>query len=141
MGLGLILNLMKSRAAWGLFGGVALCGIIYLGHQHYTGLLAELEQQRVQLAVQGSTIDEQAQALQRWRDEAQAQAARLQEQRRVAERAQAEARRLDGIFAEHDLTRLTLAKPGLVETRVNRGTADVGRVLECASQGGCNNEQ
>lgn len=34
------------------------------------------------------------------------------------------------IFRRHDLTQLSLARPGLIETRINRGTADVFRTLE-----------
>jgi len=34
------------------------------------------------------------------------------------------------IFARHDLTRLAAAKPGLIETRINRGTKDVFDSIE-----------
>jgi hypothetical protein len=35
-----------------------------------------------------------------------------------------------GIFARHNLSRLAAAKPGLIETRVNKGTQDVFRTIE-----------
>jgi hypothetical protein len=47
--------------------------------------------------------------------------------------ARAELERLDGIFSEHNFGALAQSKPGLIENRVNRGTADVIRMLECAT--------
>lgn len=38
------------------------------------------------------------------------------------------------IFKRHDLTRLARAKPGLIEPRINKGTKDVFRAIEEASQ-------
>jgi len=35
-----------------------------------------------------------------------------------------------GIFKRHDMTRLARAKPGLIEPRINKGTADVFRQIE-----------
>ncbi len=34
------------------------------------------------------------------------------------------------IFRRHDLTKLSLGRPGLIQNRINRGTADVFRTLE-----------
>lgn len=34
------------------------------------------------------------------------------------------------IFRRHDLTKLSIAKPGLIENRINIGTADVFKTLE-----------
>jgi hypothetical protein len=35
-----------------------------------------------------------------------------------------------GIFKRHDMTRLARVKPGLIEPRINKGTADVFRQIE-----------
>jgi len=35
-----------------------------------------------------------------------------------------------GIFKRHDMTRLARVKPGLIEPRINKGTADVFRAIE-----------
>ena len=35
-----------------------------------------------------------------------------------------------GIFKRHDMTRLARIKPGLIEPRINKGTADVFRQIE-----------
>ena len=34
------------------------------------------------------------------------------------------------IFRRHDLTKLSIAKPGLIENRINRGTVEVFKTLE-----------
>jgi Tfp pilus assembly protein PilO len=43
---------------------------------------------------------------------------------------EAEAQRYLSIFARHDLSKLAAAKPGLIETRINKGTLDVFRTIE-----------
>ena len=39
-----------------------------------------------------------------------------------------------GIFRRHDLTKLARVKPGLIEPRINKGTADVFRSIESDSR-------
>ena len=43
---------------------------------------------------------------------------------------EAESQRYLSIFARHNLSKLAAAKPGLIETRINKGTSDVFRVIE-----------
>jgi hypothetical protein len=43
---------------------------------------------------------------------------------------EAEAQRYLAIFARHNLSKLAAAKPGLIETRINKGTSDVFRTIE-----------
>lgn len=54
----------------------------------------------------------------------------------VATEARQEARRLNELFAEHDLAALAQARPGLVERRVNDGTRAALRMLECVTAAG-----
>jgi len=44
--------------------------------------------------------------------------------------AQKEVNRLKQTFAKHDLNMLSMAKPGLIERIVNKGTARIGKELE-----------
>jgi|TARA_R110002096_G_scaffold69149_9_gene166452 predicted nucleotide-binding protein (sugar kinase/HSP70/actin superfamily) len=46
---------------------------------------------------------------------------------------EAEKERYLEIFKRHNLTRLAAAKPGLIETRINKGTKDVFDSIEKAS--------
>ena len=48
------------------------------------------------------------------------------------------AKELNDVLSEHDLTRLSLAKPNLIERRINDGTLDVFRMFE-STTGGRNN--
>jgi len=123
---------------------LALGLIITLGYRHYTNLIesnAQLQASNAQLqlaiAIEQETSALKDSAILAW--QLAAEEAQLEQERlaRVAQQATAETRRLNAIFAEHDLTRLSLAKPGLIERRLNSGTARIGRMLECASQGGC----
>lgn len=123
---------------------LALGLIIKLAYSHYTGMqqqIIDLEASNAQLQVaieieqeSGAIKDD---AIREWRMAAEESQLENERLARVAQEASAESRRLNAIFAEHDLTRLTLAKPGLIERRVNSGTARALRMLECASRGGC----
>jgi hypothetical protein len=53
--------------------------------------------------------------------------------------ATAQQRKLNDVLGKHDLEYLSARKPGLVERRVNAGTADVLRLFECTT-GGCEDD-
>lgn len=124
---------------------VGIVTMITLGYFHYTGLVAdnarlEADNAKLLLAaeVNEGTISAQASALTEWELKADELEVDLIQQSAARSRAESEVRRLNGIFAEHDLTRLAIAKPGLIERRINSGTARIGRLLECASDPECN---
>ena len=48
----------------------------------------------------------------------------------VQREANAESRRLNDIFGQHDLRALAVARPGLIENRINAGTLDAYGMLE-----------
>jgi hypothetical protein len=54
----------------------------------------------------------------------------------VQQEASAETRRLNDIFSKHDLDKLALAKPGLIERRINSGTATLFRMYHDESARG-----
>lgn len=58
-----------------------------------------------------------------------------EELQNVERQASAEVARLQGIFARHDLRALAIARPGLIENRINSGTADALSVLERITSG------
>lgn len=126
-----------------LIAGIAATAIgtiIFLGYQHYTGLIEDNATLRTNnatletaIGLQENTIAAQTEALVTWQD-AQAEmlrnAERMQE---VATMATAQMRLFNDLFAKHNLEELALAKPALLERRLNSGTADMLRMLECAS--------
>lgn len=77
----------------------------------------------------------QAGAIQQWKDAHNELQQKLAEQKVVQKHARAETEKLNETFRDHDLTRLAAAKPGLIERRINAGTARIQRLLVCASAG------
>ncbi len=85
--------------------------------------------------VQRATIKDQEKAIGNW---ANAQA-RMQKTLNALATAQVEAnstaRRLNDVLSKHDLHALSLAKPGLIERRINSGTANILRLFRSESGG------
>lgn len=123
----------------GLFAA-ALLATIALAYRHHASVVTEARVQAERAAgleVRLGVADEARAVLQESLEAHRQAAARLQGDLELARederRARAETRRLNELYAKHDLTALALARPGLIERRVNAGTARVGRLLECAS--------
>jgi hypothetical protein len=127
----------KVKLALWAFAALSLGSMILLGYRHYSGMVRQGQEQAARVAELEVALAVEQEAVRTLQAQAEELQADLKEQGRVAQRASAEARRLNAIFAEHDLTRLALAKPGLVERRVNDGTARVGRVLVCLTTPDC----
>lgn len=137
------LSLGKVRLALLIGAVVAIAAVIgWLAWDNYTlsaqrdSLLQENGAQRTAIEVQQQTIDDAVGAIEEWREQMTRLQGQLTELARVQQEATSETRRLNDVFARHDLARLARARPGLVERRVNSGTADALRMLEVASGGG-----
>jgi len=122
------------------FVGLAIVTTITLGYSHYKGIVSDLavsiaNEAKLELAidVQTETIVAAQQNATDWKDAYAALEAQAEVVRQIAVEAQAEQERLNGLFAEHDLNELAGAKPGLIESRLNSGTARIGCMLETAS--------
>jgi len=120
--------------------GLAIVTAITLGYSHYTSIVADLavskaNEVKLELAidVQKDTIVAVQENAADWKDAYAALEAQAEVVRQIAVEAQAEQERLNGLFAEHDLNELAGAKPGLIESRLNSGTARIGCMLETAS--------
>ena len=85
------------------------------------------------IQVQEETIQKQEIAITQWQKAVNKLEQDIQEARRIAKEAESETRRLNELFKKHDLRKLALAKPGLIENRINNGSANSIRLLECAS--------
>lgn len=129
-----------------LAAGVLLTAVAG-AYWHYTSVknernaaLAQVGALNVANLVQEDTISTLEGAVLDW----QIQAAQFQVTLSAMALAQTEAnsqvRRLNNVLSKHDLERLSLAKPGLIERRINRGTADILSVFECASGRDCPND-
>lgn len=119
---------------------LAIVTILILAYQHYNGLvvenarnIAKIRTQEIALSSQRDAINAQKSALDEWVEASGRLEASLQELRDGQIHAMQENKRLRELFSEHDLGELAAAHPGLLERRVNDGTARIGRLLECAS--------
>ena len=137
----MIFSKMKLAIA-GLLA-LGLVTIIGLGYRHYTNLLSERDVLKANNAVletsvetQQVTIDAQTTAIGEWDAALNALSARIEEMERVQHEATQETRRLNALFAEHDLRRLSFERPGLIEPRINDGSDRALRLLECATGAG-----
>lgn len=120
--------------------GLAIVTILGLGYWHYTSLLRDIEVLRANEAVLKTAVETQTEAFEQatdalddWRRAQEQLVQRVERMQAVAEAARDETRRLNDLFANHDLGSLAQARPGLVERRLNDGTAAALRMLECAS--------
>jgi len=136
--IGFLLGNWKAMV-FGL-AALAIVTTIGLAYRHYTGLLdtvATLQTNNELLTAavdeQNNTIDAQQDAIEEWQTSQDDLLARVEELQQVAIDAGAEVRRLNGIFARHDLTELARQRPGLIENRINDGTDRIGRMLHCAT--------
>lgn len=130
-------------------GALGLLFVIYLGYKHYTGLVEDNKRLEKDVSTYQMALDTQKVAnqqsldvIEEWKQHGDLLASSLQEMQEVTGVALEESRRLNDIFSKHDLAALSLAKPGLVELRINRGVDRVNRMFRCeTSEGGCSNTE
>ncbi|ATS92228.1 hypothetical protein P9A53_gp45 [Xanthomonas phage vB_Xar_IVIA-DoCa6] len=122
--------------------GVCLVTAIALSYRHYSGLV----QDKVELTAQVATLEqgkaaEKARAdaldkaIDKWDDAAKIQADALDRFSTVQRDAGETTRKLTDVLSKHDLGALARSKPGLIQSRVNAGTADAFRLLEQSTGG------
>lgn len=133
---------MYAKLALYGIAALAVASIIGLGYSHYTGLIednATLRENNVtlQVAVKGqqAAVTAAARAVEEWKESADRLGKVISEMTETQRSATVQTRRLNDVFAKHDLEALALAKPGLIERRVNSGSAAARRLLECVTSG------
>ena len=115
----------------------ALSGIIVAmgvgGYFYYTTTQAEITELRNLNTAYTLKFEQQEQALESLQADFQLQTQSLNEMQAKSQEIQAEMARYLDIFKRHNLTKLAAAKPGLIETRVNKGTKNVFDSIETDS--------
>ena len=120
---------MLSKLFAGVILAMSITGYLFYTQVHLP-LLGEMKQQAVVIAAQEIRQQEQIKTL----EALQANFIKTTEALNVMSAKNAEieaeqARYLD-IFKRHNLTKLAAAKPGLITTRINRGTKNVFDSIE-----------
>lgn len=100
------------------------------GYFYYKQTQATLDEQRERLAVYKVKGDEQDKTIAALQENLEKTAQALDEMSVRNAEIEAEKQRYLSIFAKHDLTKLATAKPGLIQKRFNKGTADVFKSIE-----------
>lgn len=101
-----------------------------VGYGYYKVTQGELEDQIQKTAAYKLANDEQVKTIEALEENAKVTAEQLQLLSKQNAEIEAEKARYLTIFKKHDLTKLATAKPGLITTRINKGTADVFKAIE-----------
>jgi len=123
--------------------GTLLIALITGGYFHYKGLLKENEILKVNerslkdaIKHQGGAITALQNNVGSWEKAEKKRIKEMEEIKNVSEQSAKERNRLAKILAKHDIGEIAVRKPGLLEKRLNRGTADALSLFECATEGG-----
>lgn len=118
----------------GIFG---VCLLVGLGYSHYLGLLNEVDELKFQNEKQQQIIASQNDAIMNWEKNNKKLTELIENMQKVSEQANKQIDILNDIFSKHDIENLAKEKPKLIENRINNGTADIMRMLECSSGANC----
>lgn len=121
--------------------GLTFAVMLGLGYWHYTSLLedrANLKVAEQELKAQKEVTRQALAAVDEWKEFNAEVLLRLDQVNANAREARNEANKVLRTLAEHDIGKLAKERPGLVENRINAGSADAAERLRCASTaGGC----
>ena len=123
-------------------GAVALLGAFYVYHNNVVNERDAALQQVGALTVANEIQDETIKALventAEWSKSAEKFQITLQKMTENQEKSNEHSRKLNDVLSKHNLYRLSLAKPGLIERRINRGTVNVLKLFESTTSGSTN---
>ena len=115
---------------------LAIVTTIGIGANHYFSVLTEREAalaERDLLVIENAGLVGSRDA---YKEQTKAMSAAMTDMTSAAVRAEQEVDQLNEKFRKHDLAKLAKAKPGLVERRINRGTAAVLGMFDAATAPG-----
>lgn len=114
-----------------------LIGIILAGgaagYYYYNTTQAEMIELRSLNQAYEMKFEQQEEAMQALQADFELQTKGLQEMQMKSQEIQQEMNRYLDIFKRHNLTKLAAAKPGLIETKANKGTKEVFDGIEADS--------
>lgn len=118
-----------------LLGVVAAMGVT--GYLYYMASESKIANMNAQLQTQAGVITafetrqaEQVRTIEALEGNLKKTTEALQTQNARNQEIEGEMQRYLNIFARHDLSKLAAAKPGLIQTRINKGTKDVFDTIE-----------
>lgn len=134
-----MLDIVKKFKVYFIIGAVALTVIGVLGWYNSV-LLAKVEFQAKQIQAKEIAIqqkervnEEYRKTVAKWSESQAKLVATMQQLSDVSQASNKQIRKLNDVFSKHDLGNLALQKPRLIEKRINSGTIDNFRLLECST--------
>ena len=112
--------------------GIILAGGA-VGYFYYNSTQAEMTELRSLNQAYELKFEQQEEAMQALQQDFELQTKGLQEMQMKSQEIQQEMNRYLDIFKRHNLTKLAAAKPGLIETKANKGTKEVFDGIEADS--------
>lgn len=133
------LGVVKNWKVIGIGAGViVLLLFIWASYSHYQGLLLKVDQLTIENAqvrmsteIQATHLAQQKTALDQWKKAQDELVKNYHSLSVVAFEARRETGRLNDLFTKHNFSALATNKPGLIQNRVNSGTASVFKLFEC----------
>ena len=103
------------------------------GYYYYTDTKETIAQLRENNAALKIVVETNERTIETMAEQARLSAELSNELTQKLQQSEASRNRLIEVFGKHDLTRLALRKPGLIETRVNNGTKKAFDEIESVS--------
>lgn len=120
-----MLKLYAMLMVIGLLGGAA-----YGAKYYYDSTQATIQRLSAEKAILDTALEQQTASINQMQAEMEKQNQLNTELQASLQEANAGLNEMRSKFARHDLTRLAIAKPGLIQTRINNGTLNVFREIE-----------
>jgi chromosome segregation ATPase len=120
-----VLKLYAFLFIFGIIGG-AIFGAKY----YYDSTQATIQRLSAEKAILDTALEQQTASINAMQEQMERQNELNTELQANLQEANSGLNEMRSKFARHDLTRLAIAKPGLIQTRINNGTDEVFREIE-----------
>lgn len=120
-----MLKLYAMLMIMGLLGGA-----VYGAKYYYDSTQATIQRLSAEKAILDTALEQQTASINQMQAQMEKQNQLNTELQTRLQEANAGLNEMRSKFARHDLTKLAIAKPGLIQTRINNGTENVFREIE-----------
>ena len=120
--------MLKLYAFLFIFGIIG--GAIFGAKYYYDSTKATIQRLSAEKAILDTALEQQTASINAMQEQMERQNELNTELQANLQEANSGLNEMRSKFARHDLTRLAIAKPGLIQTRINNGTDEVFREIE-----------
>lgn len=120
--------MLKLYAFLFIFGIIG--GAIFGAKYYYDSTQATIQRLSAEKAILDTALEQQTASINAMQEQMERQNELNTELQANLQEANSGLSEMRSKFARHDLTRLAIARPGLIQTRINNGTDEVFREIE-----------